>query len=75
MEIEHTMEKISGSSIDLALEEGGINMPNQGSEENGQNDMLGQLDWKFESREELIDILRAFYSMQGYTILYLSKHQ
>ncbi|KAG5551462.1 hypothetical protein RHGRI_009772 [Rhododendron griersonianum] len=43
-------------------------MTDQENGEIGQNDMLEQLGWKFESREELMDTLRQFFAMQGYAI-------
>ncbi|KAG5528254.1 hypothetical protein RHGRI_028999 [Rhododendron griersonianum] len=68
MEIEQTIEGIGGSSIGLVVEQGEINMTDQENGEIGQNDMLEQLGWKFESREELVDTLRQFFAMQGYAI-------
>ncbi|KAF7140308.1 hypothetical protein RHSIM_Rhsim06G0070800 [Rhododendron simsii] len=68
MDIEQTIEGIGGSSIGLVVEQGEINMTDQENGEIGQNDMLEQLGWKFESREELVDTLRQFFAMQGYAI-------
>lgn len=34
MEMEQTMNYVGGSSVDLVLEQGEINTPNHGSEEN-----------------------------------------
>ncbi|KAF7150704.1 hypothetical protein RHSIM_Rhsim02G0175500 [Rhododendron simsii] len=65
MEIEQTIEGIGGSSIGLVVEQGEINMTDQENREIGQNDMLEQLGWKFESREKLVDTLRQFFAIQG----------
>ncbi|KAG5558500.1 hypothetical protein RHGRI_008440 [Rhododendron griersonianum] len=71
MDREQPIECLHGSSSDR-IDEHGIDMQNQ---ENKQKDMLEQFGWKFESREELLDTLREFFSMQGYAISIKNSRQ
>lgn len=67
MDIEQAIECVIGISSDRIEQERIVAEGNE-REENRQNDILGQLGWKFQSREELLGTLRDFFSMQGYAI-------
>ncbi|KAG5565701.1 hypothetical protein RHGRI_001574 [Rhododendron griersonianum] len=54
MDIDQCIESLGGSSCDQ-IDQQGINL-------------VGQFGWKFQSRDELLDTLREFFSMQGYAI-------
>ncbi|XP_058185926.1 PKS-NRPS hybrid synthetase cheA-like [Rhododendron vialii] len=64
MDIEQAIECVIGISSDRIEQERIVAEGNE-IEENRQNDILGQLGWKFQSREELLGTLRDFFSMQG----------
>ncbi|XP_028124692.1 PKS-NRPS hybrid synthetase CHGG_01239-like [Camellia sinensis] len=67
MNIEQSIECVN-ERLNDQIEQGGINIQSQGREENGQNEILENIGWKFRSRKELLDIIQEFFSMQGYAI-------
>ncbi|KAL7252612.1 hypothetical protein ACSBR1_007225 [Camellia fascicularis] len=67
MNIERSIKCVNERLSDQ-IEQDGINIQSQEKEENGQNEILGNIGWKFHSHEELLDIVRGFFLMQGYAI-------
>ncbi|KAH7835109.1 hypothetical protein Vadar_022945 [Vaccinium darrowii] len=67
MDIQRSIQYVNEISRDQ-IEQEGFAIEDREIEENRENNMLGQLGWKFESREELLDTVREFFSMQGYAI-------